>query len=129
MEAPSSAQLATPEELKLPGLIRELLRKRGMPDLPAMGRFLAPDYGSGLGDPTLMLDMNKAVARIQQAIARREKVAIYGDYDIDGIVSTALMLEIMQLHGLKPIAYIPDRYEEGYGLHIAALEELKNQGV
>ncbi len=129
MEAPKTSTLATPAELQIPAIIRELLRKRGLADAEAIQSFLAPDYSKDLGDPYLMKDMDKAVSRIQQAIKNKQKVAVYGDYDIDGIASTALMLEVLQMHGLEPIAYIPDRYEEGYGLHISALEELKNKGV
>ena len=114
---------------QLPPLIRDLLRKRGLTDPAAIAAFLAPDYASGLGDPALMTDMNKAVARILKAAKQGEKVAVYGDYDIDGIASTTLMLELLQLQGLQPLTYIPDRYDEGYGIHIKALEELQQQGV
>ena len=129
MEAPKTSALATPAEKQIPAIIRELLRKRGLADAEAIQSFLAPDYSKDLGDPYLMKDMDKAVARIQKAIKKNEKVAVYGDYDIDGIASTALMLEVLEMHGLEPVAYIPDRYEEGYGLHISALEELKKKGV
>jgi single-stranded-DNA-specific exonuclease len=118
-----------PPELNLPPLIRELLRGRGLLDPQAIEQFLHPNYERDLGDPRLMLDMDKAVARLLKAIKKSEKVAVYGDYDIDGIVSTALMLEVLERQGLQPVAYIPDRYDEGYGLHQAALQELKRQGV
>jgi single-stranded-DNA-specific exonuclease len=120
---------AAPTELNLSPLIRELLRQRGLTDPADIQRFLHPNYDRDLSDPSLMKGMDKAVARLLQAIAAKEKVAVYGDYDIDGIVSTALMLEVLERHGLEPVAYIPDRYEEGYGLHQAALAELKQQGV
>ena len=113
----------------LPGLIRDLLRKRGLSDDANIQEFLNPSYDTGLADPYLMTDMEAAVSRIVDAIKRKEKVAVYGDYDIDGIASTAMLLEVLQAHGLEPIAYIPDRYEEGYGLHQKALAQLKDQGV
>lgn len=129
MEAPKTPLLATPAELQIPAIIRELLRKRGLIDQEAISRFLSPNYDHDLGDPWTMTDMDKAVSRIQTAIKSKQKVAVYGDYDIDGIVSTALLLEMLEMHGLDPVAYIPDRHEEGYGLHIAALKQLKKQGV
>jgi single-stranded-DNA-specific exonuclease len=129
MESAEKTQTATPDEVQLPGLIRDLLRKRGLEKPKDMQLFLEPRYDRDLADPMLMTDMDKAIDRIQEAIAHKQKVAVYGDYDIDGITSTALMLEVLQLHGLDPVAYIPDRYEEGYGIHISALAELKEQKV
>jgi single-stranded-DNA-specific exonuclease len=113
----------------LPEPVRELLRRRGIIDADATEAFLYPDYQRHLGDPFTMVDMEPAVRRIQQAIAANETVGIYGDYDIDGVVSTALMLEVLQQYGLEPLTYIPDRYQEGYGLHVSALEQLKDQGA
>jgi single-stranded-DNA-specific exonuclease len=112
----------------LPPVLLELLRKRGFNEEEIV-RFLKPDYSADLGDPFLMTDMETAVSRLVQAFKEGEKVAIYGDYDIDGITSTAILLEIFEQHGLEPITYIPDRYEEGYGLNQSALEQLKDQGV
>ncbi|HEX7260073.1 MAG TPA: DHH family phosphoesterase, partial [Candidatus Saccharimonadia bacterium] len=123
---------ATPQKpltSQLPPLVRELLHVRGLDDDASIQAFLFPNYDTALADPYRMTDMEAAVVRITEAIARREQVAVYGDYDIDGIVSTALMAEVLQLHGLTPLTYIPDRYDEGYGIHIKALEELKSQGV
>jgi single-stranded-DNA-specific exonuclease len=129
MEAPArvTAPISAPAEP--PALVRDLLRKRGLNETAAVAAFLHPQYDSGLADPFLMTDMDTAVKRILQAVKRQEKVAVYGDYDIDGIASTTLMLEILQQHGLAPVSYIPDRYDEGYGIHIKALEQLKAAGV
>jgi single-stranded-DNA-specific exonuclease len=120
---------AAADEVKLPVVLRELLRKRGLNDDVAIQTYLNPDYTKGLADPYLMTGMGAAIDRIVQAVENKEKVAIYGDYDIDGIVSTALMLEVLQMHGLDPVAYIPDRYQEGYGLNTTALQELIDQKV
>ena len=123
---------ATPQHpliSSLPLLVRELLHARGLLDDSAIHTFLYPNYDTDLADPFRMTGMEAAVTRLQQAVATGQRVAIYGDYDIDGIVSTALMAEVLQKHGLEPVTYIPDRYDEGYGIHISALEELKNQGV
>lgn len=118
-----------PVETAVPPLIRDLLRKRGIEGDEAIARFLQPDYDTELADPFLMIDMAAAVERIELAIARSEQVAVYGDYDIDGVSSTAVMIEALEAHGLQPVSYIPDRHSEGYGLNRPALEQLKQQGV
>jgi single-stranded-DNA-specific exonuclease len=114
---------------ELPSVIRDLLRARGITDQAQIDGFLRPNYESDLGDPFTMTDMHPAIERIMLAIRKGETVAVYGDYDIDGVASTVLMLETLQMQGLKPLAYIPDRFEEGYGLNIEALDKLKKQGV
>ena len=82
-----------------------------------------------LCDPMLMLDMDKAHERILRAIRDGETVAVYGDYDVDGITSTCLVTDYLRRKGIKCVPYIPDRNEEGYGLNCAALDTLKAQGV
>ena len=109
-------------------MIRDLMRQRGVEEPEALDRFLKPQY-EALADPFLLSDMEPAVRRIIRAISAGEQVAVYGDYDIDGVSSTALMAEVLQFHGLQPLTYIPDRYREGYGLHIPALEALQGQGA
>ncbi len=122
--------LATGEaEHKLPGVVKAVLRQRGIIEPNEIDEFLYPDYERDIADPYLMTDMDKAIKRLLVAIDKCEKVAVYGDYDIDGIASTALMLEVLKLHGLDPLAYIPDRYDEGYGINQSALESLQKQGV
>lgn len=125
----SEPNIGSTIDLQLPPLVRALLRKRGLQEEAALSRFLNPNYKLDLADPFLMTDMDKAVRRILLAIERKEKVAVYGDYDVDGVVSTAMALELLEAHGLQPVSYIPDRYGEGYGIHIKALEQLKKQGV
>lgn len=129
MEAQAQVRAVNPGAGEPPPLVRDLLRKRGLSDDAAIVDFLQPRYENNLGDPFLMTDMDKAVARITKAVKSGETVAVYGDYDIDGIASTTLMLETLQQLGLKPLSYIPDRYDEGYGLHIKALEQLVKEGV
>jgi single-stranded-DNA-specific exonuclease len=126
MEAKFARETGAP---RIPTLVRDLLSQRGVVDDATIETFLFPSYETGLADPFLMTGMDKAVSRIQQAIKKNQQVAVYGDYDIDGIVSTTLMLEVLQQHGLNPLTYIPDRYDEGYGIHTNALKELKEQGV
>jgi len=129
MEAQAQARAVNPGAGEPPALVRDLLRKRGLIDAAGIRSFLWPQYENNLGDPFLLSDMDKAVARIIKATKDLEKVAVYGDYDIDGIASTTLMLETLQRLGLEPLSYIPDRYDEGYGIHVKALEQLAKEGV
>ena len=82
-----------------------------------------------LHDPMLLTDMPKAVARVHRAIEAGEKVAVYGDYDVDGITSTCLLTDYLRSKGLTCLSYIPDRSEEGYGLNNSAVAALHEQGV
>ncbi len=109
-------------------LIEQLLGRRGLDDL-ARANFLAPDYDQHLHDPYLMTDMEAAVERILLAAKRKETVVVYGDYDIDGITASAVMIEGLAAQGIKATSYIPDRFEEGYGINQEALEALKAEKV
>ncbi|HEX9665668.1 MAG TPA: single-stranded-DNA-specific exonuclease RecJ [Thermodesulfobacteriota bacterium] len=82
-----------------------------------------------LPSPYLLKDMDKAVDRIRGAIQRVEKIAIYGDYDVDGITSTAILYLFLKNLGANVIYYNPDRLKEGYGVNIDAIQKLKNEGV
>lgn len=85
--------------------------------------FLDPDYNN-LHDPFLFRDMKKAVLRIQKAIDKNEKIAIFGDYDADGVTASAVLFESLKYLGAKPIVYIPHRDKEGYGLNKEAIKKL-----
>lgn len=80
-------------------------------------------------DPFLLTDMDRAAARVQQALGRHEIIAVYGDYDVDGITATCLLTEALARLGGEIISYIPDRSEEGYGLNAGAVSRLAGQGV
>ena len=82
-----------------------------------------------LCDPLLMKDMDRAAARIRRALSMRETVAVYGDYDVDGITSTCLLTDWLRSRGLECYPYIPDRIGEGYGLNSAAIDTLHGKGV
>jgi single-stranded-DNA-specific exonuclease len=112
----------------IPSIIVDILSRRGM-TRDDMDIFLFPDYGRDLHDPRQMLDMDKAVMRILEAVVRQENVVVYGDYDIDGITATAVVVEALTLLGLNVSGYIPDRFEEGYGINSLALEKLQSQGA
>ena len=94
-----------------------------------MSDFLYPDYAKGLGDPYAMSDMGLAVDRLVAARESGETVVVYGDYDIDGITASGVMIEALEANGITARSYIPDRFEEGYGLNIGALEYLAADGV
>ncbi len=111
-----------------PDLTAQLLVVRGYKDVPSAQRFLAADLAAA-HPPMRLSGMREAVVRLQQAVALRQKVAVLGDYDVDGITSTALLLKLFQLLGLPCEAYIPDRIKEGYGPNSAALEQLHKNGA
>ena len=87
------------------------------------------DCDCTLCDPFAMKDMARAVERVRQAIHKAERIAVFGDYDVDGITSTCLLYEYLRSEGADVITYIPGRMEEGYGLNTAAIHQLHAQGV
>jgi len=109
-------------------LLAAVLAARGFTEPKAAERFLT-GAGENLFDPFALRDMDKAVLRIHRAIENREHVAVYGDYDVDGITSTCLLGGYLREKGLKCELYIPDRLEEGYGLNTAAIQALFERGV
>jgi single-stranded-DNA-specific exonuclease len=117
-----------PPDSQAVDLALQILARRGYSKFEAEG-FLRPDYDRGLHDPFLMRDMDVAVDRIQAAVVAGEQVAVYGDYDIDGITATAVLCEGLQALGLMVRPYIPDRFEEGYGINQPALAQLKEAGA
>ncbi len=120
-----------PQELLEAGysaLLAAVLNVRGLGDGEAARAFLECDDAL-LGNPLLMTDMPQAVMRITRAIALGETVAVYGDYDVDGITSTCMMTDYLRRKGLQCEYYIPDRMEEGYGINTAAIESLRDKGV
>ncbi len=115
------------KEYEIPLFLAEILQSRGL-DSPAKAEaFLRPDLS--LSDPLFFPDMEKAVLRIKQAVSSREKIAVYGDYDCDGICSSVILLRCLKQIGADVFLYIPSREEDGYGLNCAALKRLRDQGV
>ena len=109
-------------------LLAALLARRGLDTPEAAESFLhgGPEL---LGDPLLLEDMDRAAARLRLAIERRETVAVFGDYDVDGITSACLVTSFLRAKGLDCEPYIPDRMEEGYGLNLAAMDTIKARGA
>ena len=109
-------------------LVDQLLLARGV-DRTDLARNRNPTIRDFLPDPSIFADMDKAAARLADAVAASESVAIFGDYDVDGATSAALLTLLLRRLGLEPIVYIPDRLMEGYGPSGAALVELKARGA
>ena len=104
-----------------------VLASRGIGNADQAHAYL--DTDATLCDPYLMTDMKKAADRVRIAIARGEKIAVFGDYDVDGITSTCLLTDFLRYRGANCIPYIPGRLEEGYGLNPIAIHYLRKQGV
>ncbi len=110
-----------------PPLSAMVLASRGLTDPKMAHAYL--DCSARLHDPFLMTDMDKAVARIRRAIAAQEKIAVFGDYDVDGITSTCMLTDFLRHQGANCVSYIPSRLEEGYGLNPIAIHQLHREGV
>lgn len=111
----------------VPFFLAMLMNIRGLDDAAHLREFLGE--GEPLSDPFLLKDMDKAAARITRAVDNMEKIAVYGDYDADGVTSTAMLYSYLETCGADVIFYIPQREGEGYGMNIGAVEYLKEQGV
>ena len=109
-------------------LVDELLLARGV-ERADLARHRKPTIRDFLPDPSAFRDMDKAAARVADAIGRGETIAIFGDYDVDGATSSALLVLLLRRLGVKPLTYIPDRMAEGYGPNGPALLALKEQGA
>ena len=107
----------------------QILDGRGISDPQQAMQYISCDSAARLHDPFLMQDMDKAVERLSEAVEQGEQIAVYGDYDCDGITATAMLYSYLEDLGARVIYYIPDRDVEGYGLNRAALDFLKEQQV
>src|SRR5688572_27766247 len=114
--------------LTMDALVDELLLARGV-ERDDLERHRKPTIRDFLPDPSCFKDMDKGAKRLADAIVAGEKVAIFGDYDVDGATSAALLVLLLRRLGADPMTYIPDRLMEGYGPSGAALVELKNKGA
>ena len=131
LERPGDERLAQAiaQRCQVPELIGRLLAARGQ-SLDTVESFLNPRLRDLLPDPSDLLDMDKAAERLAQAISRGETIAIFGDYDVDGATSAALLLRFLRAVGAAPpLLYVPDRMREGYGPNAAALRQLKSDGA
>ncbi len=115
-------------ETGLPILPARVLAARGVRDLESAEKFLdrSPER---LFDPLLMPDIEKAVSVLKSALSGKEKIAVYGDYDVDGVTSTCILIKFLRAEGADCTYYIPDRLNEGYGLSCCAIKKLAEEGV
>jgi single-stranded-DNA-specific exonuclease len=116
------------QELRVSPTVARLLAIRGITDPDSAARFLKPSLDHLL-DPMGLADMDRAVDRLLRAIAGQERIAVHGDYDVDGITSTVILRRALELLGGQVTHFIPERLRDGYGLQPAALERLHAEGV
>jgi len=114
--------------LGVPPVVARLLCQRGLSDPDLAARFLKPALDQ-LHDPLALADMPVAVERILAAVARKERIAIHGDYDVDGVTSTVILRRALELIGGDVVHFIPERLRDGYGLQPVAIERLHAEGV
>ena len=126
--SPAQADVARLQNAGYPYLLSTVLAARGIVSPEAAAEFLDRERKLTLS-PMLLRDMDKAVARIQRAIAEGEVIAVFGDYDVDGITSTVVLLDYLKSCGVRCLRHIPRRIEDGYGLSKDAIRALWNQGA
>ena len=127
-EADDRQVVALSQKYGLPELLARILVARGVaPDEVEL--FLSPSLKNSLPDPSHLLDMDAAAERVAAAIMSGETIAIFGDYDVDGATSSALLMRYFRALGAEPIVYIPDRMKEGYGPNAPALLALRERGA
>ncbi len=115
-------------EIGIDRVLAKLLVQRGIDNFEQAKAFFRPDLGR-LHDPFLMKDMDKAVARLEQAVSAQENILVYGDYDVDGTTAVALVYSFLKKLTPNIDFYIPDRYDEGYGLSLKGLEWAREHNV
>ncbi len=111
-------------------IVAHLLFHRGITDAESARKFVSPDYDSGVHDPFLLKDAEKSAERIIKAVKSNERIAVYADYDADGIPGAALFDDFLKRIGYANYSiYIPHRHNEGFGLNSDAIEQLASEGV
>ena len=116
------------EALSVSPITAALLYERGCTDKKSALSFINKE-NTAMHDPFLLPDMEKAVLRILDAVRKNEKTAVYGDYDVDGVTGTSLLVMFLRSIGLQVLYHIPDRLTEGYGINGASIKDLASQGV
>lgn len=116
------------ESLGLSRIAAQVLLNRGLAEPEQAAAFLEPGDGD-LHDPFLFRDMARAVERVGRALSARERIAVYGDYDVDGVTGATLLAEFFAFLNHAVEVYIPDRFKDGYGLSVAQVERLAEAGV
>ncbi len=120
--------LAMAQTEELPEVVARVLTGRGV--MPGAARdFMAPSLRDLMPDPDVLTDMKPAAARLELAVRQRQRVAIFGDYDVDGAASSAILSRFLAHHGIDHEIWIPDRIFEGYGPNVQAISELAERGA
>ena len=127
-ERGSARALAIAQRHQIPELLARILAGRGV-EVDAVEAYLDPTVKSLMPDPHVLTGMEAAAARIADAVAGNEAIAIFGDYDVDGATSSALLAHFLRAGGLEPLLYIPDRIFEGYGPNVDAIRGLAERGA
>ena len=124
----ANTAIAISQQHGLPELLGRVLAARGvaLDEVPVV---LEPTIKALMPDPSTLQDMDKAARRLADAVEKRERIAVFGDYDVDGACSAALMRRYLLAHGLDATIYIPDRMFEGYGPNVAAIKGLVENGA
>ncbi len=120
--------LAIAQRHGVPDLLARIVAGRGVA-LDEVPQYLDPSIRALMPDPDSLTDMGAAVDRLASAVLKGESVAVFGDYDVDGATSTALLVSLLRTAGLDPLFHIPDRIFEGYGPNVGAIEQLAARGV
>ena len=115
--------------VELPLLLRQILASRGVTDDDEVLAFINPSYENTDYDPFQLPDMDKAVDRLLLAAKNGEQVTIYCDYDVDGTTGATVLLDALPRFNIKVNYYVPDRFKEGYGLNVSAIDYLKQNGT
>lgn len=110
-------------------LLQKILISRGITDMAAMEKFLNPSIKEYMPNPSVLRDMDRAAEIIADCILNNEKIAVYGDYDVDGITATAILVKYLRALGVDVMWHLPTREGEGYGLNIAAIDEIAADGA
>ena len=116
------------KELNISPILGRLLIERNITTVADAKKFFRPSL-TGLYDPFMFTDMDRAVERLNKALGRKERIMVYGDYDVDGCTAVALVYKFLQQYYSNIDYYIPDRYEEGYGVSVKGIDYAYESGV
>lgn len=132
LEPPTPEKLEAAErlakELNISPILGRLLIERNITTVADAKKFFRPSL-TELYDPFMFTDMDKAVERLNKALGRKERIMVYGDYDVDGCTAVALVYKFLQQYYSNIDYYIPDRYEEGYGVSVKGIDYAYESGV
>ena len=128
MSAAAARALAIAQRHDLPELLARILAGRNV-EIDAVDAFLDPTIRRAMPDPHVLAGMKEAAARMADGVTRGETIAIFGDYDVDGATSAALLARYLRHCGIEPLIHIPDRLFEGYGPNVEAVRALAERGA